>query len=150
MFGPQPAPQPTQRLTWQEYIDRIKNGPAPSYTPPANAQQPQGPGTAAGWDSSGNARGGALGGILGMKNGSPVVSRIPATPVDYDRMHSILNSGVLTGGHAQTAADIAAAAPPAPTPAPAPQPAPAQPQNPLQAFITQLFNSVPKPQAAGK
>lgn len=140
MFGQQPQQQPAQRLTWEEYLDRIKNGPAPTYTPPANAQQAQGPGTAAGWDtaSAGN-RGGVFGNITGGKNsgGGTVINRIPATPVDYDRMHSILNSGVLEGGHAQTSADIPKqAAPAAPQPAPAQQPQ----QTPFQAFMTSLMS----------
>jgi hypothetical protein len=112
--------QPMHRLTWQEYLDRIKNGPAPTYTPPANAQQPQGPGTAAGW----------IGG------GGTVTNIMPPTPVDYGRMHSILNSGVLTGGYAQTANQI-------PAPAPvnlSPPPVPAQQQSPFQAFLTSLMN----------
>lgn len=142
IFGQPAQPQPTGRLTWQQYIDRIQNGPAPQYSPPSNAQQPQGPGTTAGFGNSGSGGGGGgLGGsglfgdITGGKHGGGD-SRLPATPVNYDRMHSILNSGVLTGGHAQTAAEIP---PPAAQPAPAPTPAPAPKQNPFESFFASLM-----------
>lgn len=141
MFGPQPAPQPVQRLSWQDYLDRIKNGPAPQYSPPSNAQQPQGPGTAAGFSGGSSGSGGIsspFSGIMSGKGGGHVTSQLPATPIDYGRMSSILNSGVLEGGHAPTSADIP---PQQAAPAPAqPAPAPAQPQNPFQAFMTSLMS----------
>lgn len=114
-----PDTQQPGRMTWADYLNAVKNGPAPQYTPPTSA-------TAAPnfWAPFMALFGGRA---------APGGSKLPATPIDYGRIQSILNSGALEGGKAP----VGGGEPPPLQPQPQ---APVAPQPPQQTILQRLFS----------
>lgn len=109
-----PAPQSLQDR-WTDYINQVQNGAAPASTASTNPLAAFLP---------------FFGGGKAADNqgfGQPG----PASPVDYERMRSILNSGVLRPPAHEGAAPVSAPVAQAPSPAPPRK----LPSNPIEALL---------------